>query len=119
MKCNVCFLLICLLFSCGPSEPYLKHKLAYTKYADECLGGQFPLKLTANTNGERYEFKACLPQEFSGRYIITKSADTLLLQFPDTLQTTMAFFDLVLEVDTWPKYKYIKLGDMLLKAETK
>ena len=116
---NTCFFLLGLFAGCGPEQPYLKHKLAYTKFADQCLGGEFPLKLTANTNGERYEFKACLPQEFSGRYIIQKSADTLVLHFPDTLKTTTAFFDLVLEVNTWPKYKYIKLGDMMLKAETK
>lgn len=111
--------LILLLFAACNEEPHLKHKLTFTKAADECLGGQFPLKLTSNTNGERYEFKECLPQEFAGNYTLERVGDTLIVQFPDTLVTTNAFFNIVLDVDAWPKYGHIKLGEQLLQVGAK
>ena len=105
-----------LLFVACSEEPHLKHKLAFTKFNDECLGGEFPLKLTSNTNGERYEFMQCLPQEFKGNYTLDRVGDTLVVQFPDTLTTTDAFFSIVLDVDAYPKYGHIRLGEQLLKV---
>jgi hypothetical protein len=114
----ILFSLFMLLFAACQEEPHLKHKLSFTKYNEECLGGEFPLKLTSNTNGERYEFKQCLPQEFEGKYNLTRVADTLVVQFPDTLVTSNAFFNLVLDVDAFPKYGHIRLGEQLIKVGT-
>ena len=118
MKYIVFSLFVCFFAACK-EEPHLKHKLAFTKDADECLGGEFPLKLISNTNGERYEFKACLPQEFKGTYTLDRVADTLVVRFPDTLQTTNAFFNIVLDIDAFPKYGHIKLGEQLVKVGAK
>ncbi len=112
------FLFLILSFVACNEEPYLKHNLSFTKAADECSGGEAPLKLTSNTNGERYEFKQCLPQEFKGNYTVTRSGDTLFVGFPDTIQTTNALFNLVLDINTFPKYSHIKLGEQLIKVGT-
>ena len=101
-------------------EPHLKHKLAFTKTADECASGVWDYKLISNTNGERYEFNACLPQGYSGTYDVTRRGDTLAVTLPaDTSQVPGALFKMVLDVDAWPKYTHIYLGTQLLKLGSK
>lgn len=117
------YILLAIVFlsigSCK-EEPHLKHKLAFTKVANECASGVWDYKLISNTNGERYEFNACLPQEYSGTYDVARRGDTLAVTLPgDTSQVPGALYKMVLDVDAWPKYTHIYLGTQLLKLGTK
>lgn len=116
----ILFAIVVLVFAGCTEEPHLKHKLGFTKMADECASGVWDYKLISNTNGERYEFNACLAQTYSGAYNVTKRGDTLAVDFPaDTSQLQSALFKMVLDVDSWPKYTHIYLGSQLLKVGAK
>jgi len=116
MKQIIIILLACFVWTACKEEPHLKHKLAFTKTADECASGVWDYKLVSNTNGERYEFNACLAANYNGSYTLNRRADTLVLTLPaDTSQNTSALYKLVLDVDSWPAYSHIYLGAQLLK----
>ena len=116
----ILFAIVFLSFGSCTEEPHLKHNLAFTKIANICASGVWNYKLISNTNGERYEFNACLAQNYNGAYNVTKRGDTLVVDIPaDTSQLQSALYKMVLDVDAWPKYSHIYLGSQLLKVGSK
>ncbi len=115
MKGILFVLLVMLAVSCKEG-PYLKHTLAFKNTVEECTGGMWNYKLTSNTNGERYEFSRCLPNTYNGQYTLVRNADTIRVTFPvDTSMVARHKYAIILDVDTWPKYSHIYLGNELLK----
>ncbi|MGC4103609.1 hypothetical protein [Ferruginibacter sp.] len=112
MKYFLFLSLILLLSSCGP-DTFINHKLEVTKLGD-CTNEAVPVKIGANTIGERYEFEYCLEDGYDGKnYTVERSGDSLLVKFPAVKQKP-ALYKLVLDIDAKPAYHHIKLGDQIV-----
>ncbi len=117
---NIFAAMLLVMASGCTEEPHLKYNLSYDRTADECSSGIWNYKLTSNTNGERFEFNQCLPQEYKGEFTVIRRADTLVVSFPpDTARIPGALYKMVLDVDAWPKYSHIYLGSQLLQVSKK
>lgn len=114
MRIFVLLLVTAACFSCK-SKPYVNHTLKATK-AGNCTNEQLATKITSNFRGEMYEFQECLPADFDGKdYTAERKGDTLQVQFPGAKTNGQkALFTLVLEIDAYPKYHFIQLGDELI-----
>lgn len=119
MKYIYGLMFFCFVSACK-EEVHLKHKLAFTKIGSECTSGMWNYKLVSNTNGERYEFNQCLADNYNGAYTVVRRGDTLDVHFTDdTSQVQHALYKMELDVDAWPKYTHIYLGEQLLKVGAK
>ncbi len=107
MRYTILVMTCCLLFSC--SDSFIKHKLAFEKNGD-CAGEVKPVKMISNINGERYEFNACMNDDFNGKdYTVERTGDSLIIRFPKTPQKKQSNFNLVLDIDAKPRYGHIIL----------
>lgn len=97
----------CFLFSC--SDSFINHALKFEKLGD-CSNERNPIKMTSNSNGERYEFVSCLDEDFDGKkYSVERNGDSILVSFPKTSDRKQAQFKLILDIDAKPRYGHIIL----------
>lgn len=102
-----------LLASCNDGD-FVKHILQATKNGD-CTGKEGEVKMVSNTNGERYEFTQCLPDNFTEKDCqVTRQGDTIVVAFPKARGGKTAGYQLTLDVDAKPRYHFIQLGEQLL-----
>jgi hypothetical protein len=102
-----------LLAGCFGDGDFVKHKLTAEK-AGACMGSDGEVKMVSNTNGERYQFSICLPVGFAESDCnVSRQGDTVLVAFPEAKGAT-AKFNLTLDVDAKPRYRFIQLGKQLL-----
>ena len=93
------------------TKPYLKQQLKFSRLPGNCAGKSDKFGMNSNINGERYEFQECLDTDFDGnKLIVERKGDTVLVQFKRT-NPDQALFDLVLDIDTYPKYKFLTIGE--------
>jgi hypothetical protein len=106
-----------LFFSgCKSNAPYLKHKVEISKVSDNCTELSSRFGMTANIMGERYEFQQCMDADFTGEKMqVKRQGDTVLVQFPGSSQNK-DLFNVKLDIDTWPKYKFITIGDQTFQV---
>ena len=106
-----------VLFSC--SDAFLKHSLKSDK-AGDCIQTNTPVKITANTNGERYEFMACADEGFDGKaYAVTRNGDSLTVNLP-TSGSKQSLYKMTLDIDAKPAYHYITIdGKTLIVSVTR
>ena len=98
--------LSCFLFSC--SDSFINHSVKFEKKGD-CTEITSPILITANTNGERYEFLTCADDDFDGKnYTLTRSGDSLIVNFPKTA-AKQSLFQITLDIDAKPAYHYISI----------
>lgn len=107
-------LLLIALVSC--SDAFIKHELTYTK-AGACSGMQPNIGMLSNTNGERYEFEACLDDDFSGTsYKVDRKGDSILVNFPKTAGKNQSLYKLTLNIDAKPAYHFIVIDGREVKV---
>ena len=107
MKYLLFFICSMLFLSC--SDSFIKHELKYEKQG-ECRPLEKDIQMTSNINGERYEFFACMDDDFDGKsYKVDRSGDSILVSFPKTLTKKQTLFSLILDIDAKPAYHHIVL----------
>ena len=107
MKYMVLVFSCCLFFSC--SDSFVNHKLQSERIGD-CSGISASVKITANINGERYEFVSCIDDGFDGKnYSLIRTGDSIIVQFPKTAAANKVAYKIILDVDTKPAYHHIIL----------
>ncbi len=111
MKIISFFVISIFLYSCE-SGPYVKHTLAVEKKGS-CSQSVPNSTMTSNINGERFEFYYCLPDNFTEKdFTIRRSGDSLITNLSDIkMGDKTALFKLTLDVDAYPRYNSIKLGE--------
>jgi hypothetical protein len=103
---NLFFLLCCcLLFSC--SDSFINHKLKAERIG-ECGDYKQSINMISNINGERYEFFSCIDDGFVDKdYKLTRTGDSIMVDFPKTNTKKKALYKLILDVDAKPRYHHI------------
>jgi hypothetical protein len=106
--------LIIFLLACNDTGPYLKHDLTITSLGKDCAARSEKIGMNSNTIGERYEFEECLPAGFTkDKLLVERRGDSVLVQFPKPEQQ-QELFRLVLDINTYPQYHFITIGDQTL-----
>ncbi|UEG49345.1 hypothetical protein LK994_11950 [Ferruginibacter lapsinanis] len=69
--------------------------------------------MTSNINGERFEFYYCLPDNFTEKdFTVIRRGDSLITNLSDIkIGDKTTLYKLTLDIDTYPKYSFIKLGE--------
>jgi hypothetical protein len=112
--------LIVLLASCDSAKPYINFTLKADKINDDCSQASPEWTVEANTAGERYVFYNCLFSGYDTKLAsMEQKGDTLLLHFNEDAMDSSpnmptAVYKLTLDVDTYPKYKHVQLGDRII-----
>jgi hypothetical protein len=103
--------LLYLLASCDENQ--LNHKLEFKKIGS--CNQMSPLyHMESNVAGDRYTFNQCLPENFDGTtYKVDRKGDTLLVSFSESDEPKAAF-TLTLDIDAYPEYHHILLGNEML-----
>jgi hypothetical protein len=114
MKIISLIIAIAILSSCE-NKPFINSTLKVDKVGD-CSQQPSSTQMTKNINGERYEFETCMIDGFDDKhYTVTRQGDTLLLNLIDPpVNEKMVLYKLTLDIDAYPQYRYIKLGDQIL-----
>lgn len=106
---SICLLLVTM--AACKTEPYIKHDLELKKLADNCDQVNASVKMISNIAGERFEFEACLPADFSADQLtVTKNGDDAFVNILDKGKQATTSYKLVLDVKAYPKYKTITIG---------
>ncbi len=95
------------------TKPHLAHKLKSEKTAETCTktGTADQFSMNSNINGERYEFKKCLPADFDKKdCLVERKGDTVLVKFPGP-GSKAATFSLTLDIDAYPRYSFITIDE--------
>lgn len=111
---NLTFILCCLLMTVNACErkPYVEHKLKFEKVADDCKDKQSYFRMVSNFGGERYEFETCLPADFNKDQLVSsRKGDTVLISFETRPASDGRVFHLTLDIDSYPRYHYLTIGD--------
>jgi hypothetical protein len=105
---------VVLCCSCNEGD-FINHKLSAEK-AGSCSGAAGAINMVSNTAGERYTFSVCLPNGHNAKdYTVTRKGDTLLVAFPQAKAgEAMALYNITLDIDAKPHYRFIKLGEELV-----
>jgi len=112
MKILSLIIAIAVLSSCE-NKAFINSTLKVEK-AGDCNQQTSPVQMDKNINGERYEFELCLPDNFDEKnFTVTRQGDTLFFN-PTGTSANIALYKLTLDIDAYPQYKYIKLGDQIL-----
>ena len=107
MKYLLLILFSSLLFSC--SDSFVNHELKYEKQG-ECRPLEKNIQVTSNINGERYEFLACIDDDFDGKnYKVDRVGDSIVVNFPKTAAKKQRLYSLTLDIDAKPVYHHIVL----------
>jgi hypothetical protein len=102
-----------VFFSSCENKPFINATLKATKTGD-CTEQLTPTEMNKNINGERYEFECCLPDNFDEKnFTVIRQGDTLLFNTTGT-STKTTLYKLTLDIDAYPQYRFIKLGDQIL-----
>lgn len=107
-------LLLTFLFSCT-AKPYINQSLQAEKTGN-CSQPLSPVKMNSNINGERYVFDYCGADGFDAKkYALIRNGDSLILTLPAPARNEKSvLYKLTLDVDAYPKYTHIKLGDQVM-----
>jgi hypothetical protein len=112
MKILSLIITVAVLSSCE-NKPFINAVLKAEKTGN-CSEQLTPTQMNKNINGERYEFEYCLPDNFDEKnFTVTRQGDTLFFN-PTGTSASTALYKLTLDIDAYPQYKYIKLGDQVL-----
>ena len=103
------FVLVCLVFLFSCSDSFVNHELKFEKQG-ECRPFEKNIQVISNINGERYEFFACLDDDFDGKsYKVDRGGDSILVSFPKTISKKQSLYSLILDIDAKPAYHHIIL----------
>ena len=111
---NLTIILCCLLMTviACKRKPYVEHKLKFEKVADDCKDKQSYFRMVSNFGGERYEFETCLPADFNKDQLVSsRKGDTVLISFETRPASDGRVFHLTLDIDSYPRYHYLTIGD--------
>ncbi len=104
----ISFCLILFLLAACKTEPYIKHDLTFEKIGDNCDNVNTGVKMISNIAGERFEFEACLPANFSAEQLtVTKTGDSAFVNYP---VSGSVGYKLILDVKSYPKYTSFTIG---------
>ena len=104
-------LLLSFLVACE-RKPYVKHKLDFEKVSDNCKEQQSYFRLNSNFGGERFEFEKCLAADFKKDQVNTaRQGDTVVVNFPKSPDTGGVVYHITLDIDSYPKYSFLTIGD--------
>ena len=93
-------------------KPYVEHKFSFEKVADNCAEQQSYFRMVSNFGGERYEFEKCLPSNFTKDQLISeRQGDTVLIRFDTKPGQDNKVYHLVLDIDSYPRYHFLTIGD--------
>jgi hypothetical protein len=96
---------------CTFETNFLKHTLT-VKEKGRCSDRTAKVAMVSNTNGQRYSFDYCLPPTTGAPvYTVVRKGDTLDVQFA---QKGEVLYDLTLDIDANPAYRFIRLGDQVV-----
>lgn len=110
MRIILTVLLVIFLVACK-TKPHIEAKLKSEKIGENCNNVKFEFKLTSNFGGERFEFEKCLPVDFNDKDFATeRKGDTVLVKLREE-GNNKATFKLTLDVDVYPDYNFITIGD--------
>lgn len=103
-------LLTAIVFSCK-TKPHLSFKLKSEKISDGCSSVSTAFHMESNFAGERFQWEACLPSGQGHEGVTLKqNGDTVLVHMP-AAGATPAHFSLTLDVDAYPAYHFITVGN--------
>lgn len=92
------------------TKPFTKHELKFSKVKEDCQGMSAAFKMNSNLNGERYEFQRCLDEDFkAGQLESIRQGDTVVLKFNRTPGKKQAMYDLIVDVDSYPRYNFLTI----------
>lgn len=113
MKLFSSFLSLLFLVSCD-RQPFVETKVKFERAADDCNSVSARMKMISNFGGERFELQKCLPGEDSLRKVVAeRRGDTVWVQFAKPIAgQALATFDIILDIDSYPKYKFVTIDDM-------
>lgn len=99
-----------LFFLGCETKPFTKHELKFSRVKDDCQGMSAAFKMNSNLNGERYEFQRCLDEDFSASQLESiRQGDTVVLKFTRTPGKKQAMYDLIVDVDSYPRYNFLTI----------
>lgn len=109
-------LAVCVLVATGLTAcertPFVEHKLKFEKVSDDCSEQQAYFRMVSNFGGERYEFEKCLPANFSSDQLVSeRRGDTVLVSFRNLTTAAGQVYHLILDIDSYPRYNYLTIGD--------
>jgi hypothetical protein len=111
----ILIVLIVILASCDPAKPYINFTLKADKINDDCSQVSAEWTVDANTSGERYVFEYCLKDGFDETTAtMDREGDTIVLHLPEAVTDNKAVYKLTLDLDAYPKYNHIQLGDRVI-----
>jgi len=107
--------IVALLASCE-AKPYINSELKSEKLG-ACSQEESQYKVSANTDGERYEFEDCLSADFTDKdySIVRQNEDTLIVSFPKKGST---LYKITLDINAYPKYHHILLDGKMLEINS-
>lgn len=113
MKIIAFIAVVALLASCE-AKPYINSELKSEKLGN-CSQEAIQYKVTANADGERYEFESCLPADFNDKNysVVRQGSDTLIVSFP---QKGATLYKVTLDINAYPKYHYVLLDGKMLEV---
>src|SRR4051812_11146552 len=101
-----------VLVACDAStKPYLQHELSSKKLGDDCARRDEKFSMVSNTNGERYVLQECMNETFRKEDVMVKrKGDTVSIQF-ERQGTGQALYELTIDIDTYPQYAFLTIGN--------
>lgn len=112
MKYVCAIAILAVLIACN-RNPFVEAKAKFSKAADNCQSVSNAIRSISNIGGERFEFQKCLPVDEQLRNVkAERKGDTVVVSFVQKEHTAlMATFDVTLDIDSYPAYKYIIIDD--------
>jgi hypothetical protein len=111
MKKGIIILLLTGFFFSCKTKPHLSFKMKSEKIADGCSNVSHAFHMESNFAGERFEWEACLPSGQGHEGVtLEQKGDTVLVHMP-AQGAAPAHFSLTLDVDAYPAYHFITVGD--------
>ena len=107
-------LLCCFVNISCETGPYLKHGIELKKANAGCPGRSGSVGMVSNTSGERFTFQECLHAGFRKEdAVVERRGDTVLVKLRKE-GSEKALFDVVLDINTWPRYRYLVIGENII-----
>lgn len=108
--------LLFVLAACeAHTKPYIQHEVAIKRLGASCAAKSDGIHMESNTVGERYVFQACLNEGFTKKDVrVSRNGDSVVVALTGA-GTGGSLYELTLDIDTYPAYHFLTLGNQTLQ----
>lgn len=109
-------MLLCWIWlgsSCG-EESYFKHSIKLNLLDRTCNKNGRNLSINSTLISDEYQFNCCLMEGLVEKNILVqRSGDTIKVLLPEGEGAHFRQYQCTLEVDTYPRYRYLMINNQL------